>query len=201
MRLVLLVIWLLGSAVATNAARFNCSLAKPDDQERLAFSYAKLLSDSELARINDRLVAFARETSNQFLLVIVDTLCGMEASDLAFEIGERWGIGQQGFDNGLVFLVKPIGGAGDRKVFIATGYGLEGAIPDATCKRIVEEEVIPRFKRGASRKGLKPLWMSSFPWPKVNSITAITVGNGCLGGYCFSFWCSSRSWCCHGARG
>lgn len=155
MRLVLLVIWLLGSAVATNAARFNCSLAKPDDQERLAFSYAKLLSDSELARINDRLVAFARETSNQFLLVIVDTLCGMEASDLAFEIGERWGIGQQGFDNGLVFLVKPIGGAGDRKVFIATGYGLEGAIPDATCKRIVEEEVIPRFKQGRFAEGVE----------------------------------------------
>lgn len=154
MRRFLLLLLLALAAPIAHAERFDCSLSTPRDQERLLFSYAKLLDDGDQAAINERLSAFARETSNQFLVLIVDTLCGMEASDLAFEVGERWGIGQKGFDNGIVFLIKPTGGTGDRKVFIATGYGLEGAIPDATCKRIVEDEVIPRFKQGRFADGI-----------------------------------------------
>jgi len=155
MRRFALLIALLAFTALSKAASFDCSLEKPRGEDRLVHSYAKLLSSEEVARINERLAAFARETSNQFLLLIVDTLCDMEASDLAFAVGERWRVGQKGFDNGLVFLVKPTGGAGDRKVFIATGYGLEGPIPDATCKRIIEDEVLPRFKQGRFAAGIE----------------------------------------------
>ncbi|MBK8226974.1 MAG: TPM domain-containing protein [Flavobacteriales bacterium] len=120
----------------------------------------------EEQRINDRLVAFARETSNQVLVLIVDTLCGEEPADFAFGIGERWGIGQKGFDNGIVILIKPTGSAGSRKVFIATGYGLEGAIPDATCRRIVDNEVIPRFKQGEFAQGIDAALNVIFPLAK-----------------------------------
>ena len=58
------------------------------------------------------------------------------------------GIGQKGFDNGIVFLIKPNGPPGQRKVFIATGYGLEGAIPDLRAKQVVDGVVIPHFKQG-----------------------------------------------------
>ena len=58
------------------------------------------------------------------------------------------GVGQEEFDNGVVVMVKPTGGQGQKKTFIATGYGVEGALPDATCKLIVENEMIPRFKQG-----------------------------------------------------
>jgi uncharacterized protein len=177
-------------AAALGAARFDCALDAPRDQERLLFAYAKLLSAEEEARINERLTAFARETSNRILVLIVDTLCGMEASDLAFAVGERWGIGQKGFDNGIVLLIKPTGGSGERRVFIATGYGLEGAIPDATAKRIVEDELIPRFKQGrfadgiqASLDVLMPLAKGEFdhrsygrqrvPWGAIGLILAI----------------------------
>jgi uncharacterized protein len=144
-------------ALGVHAARFDCSLAPPAEarQDRLVWSYTDLLAAEEEARINSRLTAFARETSNRILLLIVDTLCGTEASDLAFQVGERWGIGRKGFDNGIVFLIKPTGAAGQRKVFIATGYGLEGPIPDATCKRIVENEVLPRFRDGRFAEGIE----------------------------------------------
>lgn len=144
-------------ALLTQAARFDCALPKPSEreQDRLLWTYTDLLSADEAQRIDARLSAFARETSNRILVLIVDTLCGTSDSDLAFRIGEEWGIGAKGFDNGIVFLIKPTGGQGERRVFIATGYGLEGAIPDATCKQIVENEVIPRFKQGRFAEGIE----------------------------------------------
>lgn len=140
-----------------SASRFPCDLEPPgrSQQDRLLWSYAPLLSVDEERRIDARLTEFARETSNQILVLIVDTLCGEEAADLAFAVGERWGIGQKDFNNGVVILIKPTGGSGTRRVFIATGYGLEGAIPDATCRRIVDMEMLPRFKQGAYAQGIE----------------------------------------------
>lgn len=180
----ILAIVLFAIATQTWGARFDCSLEPPGerDQDKLLWSYTTFLTPQEEARINARLVEFARETSNRILVILVDTLCDRDAADLAFEIGERWGIGLKGFDNGVVFLIKPTGPSNQRKVFIATGYGLEGAIPDATCKRIIEEEVIPRFKAGDHAEGIeaaltammglakgeidqKSYGRKSFPWP------------------------------------
>lgn len=140
----------LAFALGASAAHFDCSLTPPKerDQDRLVWSYAELLSPSEEQRLNAKLVQFARESSNRLLVIIVDTLCGTDESDLAFDIGERWGIGNAEFDNGIVFLIKPNGPPGQRKVFIATGYGLEAAIPDLRAKQVVEGTVIPNFKQG-----------------------------------------------------
>ncbi|MBK7382641.1 MAG: TPM domain-containing protein [Flavobacteriales bacterium] len=166
------------------AAKFDCNLVPPAEnrQTQLLWTYTELLSSADAQRINARLVDFARETSNRILVIIVDTLCGTEASDLAFRIGDSWGIGDQKFDNGIVFLIKPNGASSERKVFIATGYGLEGAIPDATAKQIIENEVIPNFKAGAYAEGIdaaltilmglakgefdqKSYGQKKFPWP------------------------------------
>lgn len=142
---------LLATLTLTAAAgNFDCSLTPPKerDQNKLVWSYAELLSSSEEQQLNAKLVQFARESSNRILVIIVDTLCGTDESDLAFRIGEKWGIGNAGFDNGIVMLIKPNGPPGQRKVFIATGYGLEGAIPDLRAKQVVEGVIIPNFKQG-----------------------------------------------------
>lgn len=171
-------------AVALQASHFDCALKPPPagQQDKLVWQYTELLNTSEEARLNAKLVEFARETSNRLLVIVVDTLCGLPESDLAFDIGEKWGIGKAGFDNGIVFLIKPNGPPGQRKVFIATGYGLEGAIPDLTAKRVVDNEVIPRFKQNAYYEGLdaatnvlmalakgefdeKSYGQQKFPWP------------------------------------
>lgn len=143
-------------ATTAQAARFDCSLTPPKEreQDRLLWSYAELLSASEEQRLNAKLVQFARETSNQLLVIIVDTLCDQSEADLAFAIGERWGIGKKGFDNGIVLLIKPNGPPGQRKVFIATGYGLEGAIPDLTAKRVIDKELLPHFREGQYFAGI-----------------------------------------------
>lgn len=131
-----------------------CIPRRPADQDRLVFQYTELLGPQDVQRLDNKLVRFARETSNQLVIVIVDTLCGYPPSDFAFQLGNDWGLGKSDTDNGIVVLVKPTGGPGDRHVYIATGYGLEGAIPDLLAKRIVENEILPAFRNGDFYGGL-----------------------------------------------
>lgn len=106
------------------------------------------LSADEAARLEQKLSDFANQTSNQIVIVVVDDLGGDEPWSYATELGQKWGVGQGKFDNGIVILVKPTGGEGQRNLHIAVGYGLEGAIPDLTTKQIRENEMYPYFKRG-----------------------------------------------------
>lgn len=95
-----------------------------------------------------KLEKFARETSNQIVVVIVDDLGGYDINGFSTEIIHGWGVGQAKLDNGIAVVIKPTGPENSRDVYIAVGYGLEGAIPDATAKQIVENEIIARFKSG-----------------------------------------------------
>lgn len=116
--------------------------------------YSDILSSSEEYSLEQKLQQFHKETSNQIVIVTVNDLCGDEPAVFATELGQQWGVGQEKFDNGVVILIKPSGGPGERHVFIATGYGLEGAIPDIVCKEIVDHELIPAFKQGSFYGGL-----------------------------------------------
>ena len=114
-----------------------------------------ILSPQEEEQLERKLEAFANETSNQIVIVIVDELAGLEPYDFATRLGQKWGVGQAKFDNGIVVLVKPRStDQGPRQLFIAVGYGLEGAIPDLTTKRIRENEMIPYFKQNDFYTGL-----------------------------------------------
>lgn len=114
----------------------------------LSIEFPNFLSTSEADMLEQKLVTFSRETSNQICVVIVDDLNGMDAASYATEIGNSWGVGKKEFDNGVVILIKPTGGSGGRDLFIAVGYGLEGAIPDLATMRIREEEMYPYLKNG-----------------------------------------------------
>jgi len=102
-----------------------------------------------------KLEDFYHQTSNQICIVIVDDLNGMDASQYAFELGSKWGVGSAKFNNGIVILVKPTGGAGQRDLFIAVGYGLEGAIPDLATKSIRENEMMPYLQSGQHVQALE----------------------------------------------
>ena len=97
-----------------------------------------------------KLDAFTNTTSNQIAIVMIDSLYDHDMSEFATELGEEWQIGQKKFDNGVVILIQP----STHKVFIAPGYGLEGAIPDATCEEIVQTEIFPSFRTGDYYTGL-----------------------------------------------
>lgn len=128
----------------------------PPKPNTLVVDSAYILTPQEEARLEQRLEKLNRETSNQVVIVTMTTLCAGDAAMTAFEIGERWNVGQKKLDNGVVILVKPkpTDGSGRGHAFIAPGYGLEGAIPDATSKLIVEKEMIPNFKGGNYYAGL-----------------------------------------------
>ena len=126
------------------ALQLSAIPAKPQP-ERLVNDYADLFSSGQEAGLERVLTAFSDSTSNQIAVLTVHDLEGMSASEYAIRTGLEWGVGSEKFDNGIVILVKPKTST-PGEVFIAVGYGLEGAIPDAYAKRIVTNLMIPHFK-------------------------------------------------------
>jgi uncharacterized protein len=122
--------------------------------ERLVNDYANILSPAEVNALEQKLVHFNDSTSTQIVVVIVNDLGGRDETDFADRLGEKWGVGQKGKNNGIVILIKPTGGQGQRKARISVGYGLEGVIPDATAHRIVDKEMIPYFKKNQFYEGI-----------------------------------------------
>lgn len=111
-------------------------------------SATKLLTPEQVDFLETKLVKYDDSTSTQIAVVVVDDLHGYSAVEFAVALGRKWGIGGSQFNNGIVILVSTGGQAGDRDAFIATGYGLEGAIPDATANTILNAELIPYLKSG-----------------------------------------------------
>lgn len=116
--------------------------------------FPDFLSSAEQQQLENKLVAFDKSTSNQIVIVIVDDFGGLASYEYASKLGNKWGVGQEKFKNGVVVLVKPTGGAGEREVFITAAGGLQGAIPDAATNQIVQNEILPEFKNGNIYAGL-----------------------------------------------
>ncbi len=113
---------------------------------RLVNDFAGIFTPQQVHVLEDTLVRFSKKTSNQVTIVTVKDLAGMEASQFAYEIGEQWGVGGSKLNNGVVILIKPKNET-KGQAFIATGYGVEGVLPDASCSRIINNEMIPAFKK------------------------------------------------------
>ena len=113
---------------------------------RLVNDFANIFSSVENQVLEQRLLAYNDSTSTQIYVVTVTDLGGYPASDYAFALGEKWGIGQKSKNNGLVILIKPKTEDSRGQVFIATGYGLEEFINDAYTGRIIRNEMIPYFQ-------------------------------------------------------
>lgn len=119
------------------------------DPPRLVNDYAGVLTSEQVNELEQRLVAFNDSTSNVICIVIVNDLGDYTASEFAYEIGDKWGVRDKNHSNGVVILIKPSSAkGGDGDIYIATGYDLEGVLPDAACKRIIEQQFIPELKQG-----------------------------------------------------
>ena len=117
---------------------------------KLVNDFTNTLSSSEVANLENKLVAYNDSTSTQVTIVIIRSVGQYDISDYTFQLGEKWGIGQAKLDNGVLSLAA----MDDRKVFIATGYGMEGVLPDILAKRIVDQIIVPNFKMQAYYDGL-----------------------------------------------
>ena len=121
--------------------------ARPEPP-RLVNDFAGLFSASQAMRLEQVLTSFDDSTSNQIAVVTVNDLEGYSPAEYGTRIGLQWGVGSEKFDNGIIVLVKPKTRDSNGQVNISVGYGLEGAIPDAYAKRIIDNEMIPRFAEG-----------------------------------------------------
>lgn len=122
----------------------------PMNPPRLVNDFTSLLSEDQQITLSNKLLDFNNQTSTQIYVVTYDDLQGYPINEFAVQLAEKWGIGQQGKDNGLLLLVSP----GNRKVTIQTGYGLEGAVPDAIAKRLIENVISPAFRQADYYAGL-----------------------------------------------
>ncbi len=122
----------------------NAIPARPEPQ-RLVNDYAGIFTYAQVQALEHELVEFDDTTSNQIAVITTLDLEGYDIAEYATRIGLEWQVGSEKFDNGVVIVVKPKTRSERGEVFIAVGYGLEGAIPDITAKRIIDEIMIPHF--------------------------------------------------------
>ena len=109
-----------------------------------------ILSSATVNQLNELLYNLEQETGAEVAVVAVNTIDNNEISDFANTLFNSWGIGKKGQDNGaLILFVLDI-----RKVRFEIGYGLEGILPDAICKRIQMQKMIPEFKNGNYDEGI-----------------------------------------------
>jgi uncharacterized protein len=117
---------------------------------RLVNDLAGLMQAGEADELERKLVAYNDSTSSQIAVVTVPTLDGDDIADYAQQLYEKWGIGQKGTNNGILVLVAQQ----EHTARIQTGYGLEGAVPDALAKRIISNTLVPAFRQNQYYAGL-----------------------------------------------
>jgi len=112
--------------------------------------FAKLLSPATAERLEQTLRAFADSDSTEVAILTIDSLEGDDLEGFSIRTVERWGLGQQGKDNGVLLLVVK----NDRKLRLEVGRGLEGVLTDLSAGRIIDTVIAPQLKAGRFDEGI-----------------------------------------------
>lgn len=139
------------------------ALEIPQKPEGYVSDYAGMLPVSARQGLEEKLGRFERETSNQLIVATFPGLEGEALEDYSIRLAEAWKPGQKDRDNGVMLLIFKK----DREVRIEVGYGLEGALPDAVAKQIIENEIVPEFRVGNFGAGIEKA---------VDAVIAVTRG-------------------------
>lgn len=146
-RLLLILLLLAGGGMV----RASATETLPPAPRQYVTDEARVIAPGLLAQLNQRLGAFEKATSTQIVAVVYPKLPeGAALDDYAQRLYSAWKIGTKKNSNGVLMLVF----VQDRKMRIQPGYGLEGAMPDALCSRIIRETMAPAFRDGKYGAGL-----------------------------------------------
>lgn len=126
---------------------------------------ADLLTPRDRAAIEADLAALEEKSTDQLVVVTLPSLQGFEIEDYGYRLGRRWGIGQAGEDNGVILIVAP----NERRVRIEVGRGLEPVVTDLMSRIIIENAIIPQFRRGNFSGGIRA---------GVRDLTTVLLGDG-----------------------
>lgn len=112
---------------------------------------AGVMTQEEEESLEQNLKEYDTATSNQLAVLTVQSLSGADIASVALDAMRTWGVGQEDTNNGALMLIA----YQDRSIWIATGYGLEGALPDLIVKGIVETDIVPAFRDGDYFEGIQ----------------------------------------------
>jgi uncharacterized protein len=141
----------LAAAVFLTAQMLVAAEVIPPKPDRYFNDYANVVSKNAADRFNEQLAQFERETSDQVVVAVFSKMqSDSDVADYTRRVAQAWGVGQKERRNGVVLFVF----IQDRKMFIQVGYGLEGALPDATAFDITERHIKPLFRSGNYEAGL-----------------------------------------------
>ena len=135
------VLLLVGALLASGPAA--AEVAVPPLKARVT-DLTATLSSAQQATLEQTLATFEARKGSQIAVLLVPTTQPETVDQYAVRVEETWKLGRKGIDDGVLLVIA----RNDRKLRIEVGYGLEGVLNDATAKRIIEEEITPRFKQG-----------------------------------------------------
>jgi uncharacterized protein len=140
----------LGVALVVAAAGRGAEVIPPAPRAHFN-DYAGLVPAALARKLDAELDQFERTTSNQIVVAVYPRMASdSSVEDYTVRVAQAWHAGLKGRDNGAVLFVF----VQSHQTYLQVGYGLEGAIPDATAKRIIADEIIPRFRAGDYAGGL-----------------------------------------------
>ena len=122
----------------------------PELQDRV-MDLTNTLTQEQKIHLADKLKSLESEKGSQLAILIIPTTDGETIEQFSLRVVEKWKLGRSKVDDGILILVAK----DDRKMRIEVGYGLEGSLPDAICKRIITEQMRPSFKSGNYYEGLE----------------------------------------------
>lgn len=125
-------------------AELKDEIPKRPSPPKFVNDFTSTLSSGDKTSLERKLEAYFDSTSTQVVVVIIPSLNDNDVKEYAYTIGDEWGVGQKGKDNGVVILIA----IGDRKMAIQTGRGAEGGLTDIESKMIIDEVMKPQFKSG-----------------------------------------------------
>lgn len=128
----------------------SAQLPKQSSPPKMVNDYSNALSKAENNALEKKLFGYADTSSTEITIVILDNISGQDPNLFAAQIGQKWGVGKKGKDNGLVILVA----LKERKMAIQNGYGLEEYLTDYNTKAIIDQYITPAFKSGNYYAGL-----------------------------------------------
>ncbi|WP_169940777.1 TPM domain-containing protein [Campylobacter sp. RM15925] len=131
------------------AAIFAADIKFPNLTGRVV-DEANILSSSAKENLTKILANHEANTTNQVVVVTLNSLEGQSIESYSLELARKWAIGQKNKDNGVLLVVAP----NEKEIRIEVGYGLEGSLTDAISHEIIQRVIVPKFKDGNFEQGI-----------------------------------------------
>lgn len=137
----------MGFSIATNAD--DKDFPPLPNPPRLVNDFAGFLNQSQEATLESKLLAYSDSTSNEIAIVTVESIGIYDIADYSLQLFNKWKIGGKKNNNGILILAAK----DERKIWITSGRGLEGVLPDGLIGQIIREQIEPNFKEGRFFEG------------------------------------------------